>query len=89
MKRTSKMSFFDYGSLTRLVFDDYEVSYDINGHEIAWTEMCPACKRKYLGILGQNRFDDGSAQGICGVEGCQNEADSYVDFKLNEVSFLW
>ena len=89
MVRTSKMSFFDYGSLTRLVFDDYELDDDIEGNAIAWTEMCPACKHKYLGILGQNRFDDGSAQGICGVEGCQNEADSYVDFKLNEVDFLW
>lgn len=89
MVRTSKMSFFDAKSMTRLFFDDYELDDDMDGEVIAWTEMCPACKRKYLGILGQNRFDDGSAQGICGVEGCQNEADSYVDFKLNEVNFLW
>lgn len=64
MSRTSKMSFFDAGSFTRLFFDDYELDDNIDGEVIAWAEMCPACKRKYLGILGQNRFDDGSAQGI-------------------------
>jgi hypothetical protein len=84
------MVYFDRTSATRIVFDDYEVEED-SEKEIpsAWVEMCPNCKRKYLGILGENRFDDGSAVGTCSVEGCWKESGSYVDFKLDEVSFLW
>ena len=87
--RASRMVYPAGTNGTRLIFDDFETEESEDGKVFAWAEMCPSCKRKWLGVLGQNRFDDGSAMGTCSVQGCESEADSYVDFKICEVGFLW
>ncbi len=66
---------------TRVVFDDYEVEDDS-----CWAELCPACLGKYRKILAGHASD--GAAGTCSVKGCQNEAEYYLDFKKEEVSFF-
>ena len=66
-------------------FDDYV--NNVSEYNSYWVEMCPSCYNKYKDILG-NRVDDGGcACGTCSVYGCENEADYYVDFNKDEVSF--
>ena len=68
----------------QIVFDDYvdnTVEYDSY-----WVGMCQHCHEKYKSILG-NRVDD-NGSGFCSVKGCNNEADYYVDFNMNEVEFI-
>lgn len=79
----------------QIVFDDFckEDAYKDDGTiiEVAWVEMCPHCHRKYRGILGNRCDDGGTAQGMCSVKGCNNQADYYVDFNWsenNEVEFI-
>ena len=68
-----------------IVFDEY-VNNTVE-YGSYWVEMCEDCKNKYKHILG-NRIDDGGAAcGTCSVKGCNNEADYYVDFDMNEVEF--
>lgn len=67
----------------RIVFDDY-VDNTIE-HNSYWVGMCQHCRDKYNSILG-NRVDD-CGSGFCSVKGCNNEADYYVDFDMNEVEF--
>lgn len=50
--------------------------------------MCPHCHNKYKGILGNRADDGGIAWATCYVKGCNNEADYYVDFDMNEVEFI-
>ena len=66
-----------------VVFDDY-VDNTIEYHSY-WVGMCTHCRNKYKSILG-NRVDD-CGSGFCSVKGCENEADYYVDFDMNEVEF--
>lgn len=66
---------------TRIVFDDFEREGDS-----CWAELCPACLGKYRKILAGHASD--GAAGTCSVKGCQNEADYYLDFKKEEVSFF-
>lgn len=68
----------------QIVFDDFEDNTE--EYDSYWVEMCPHCHNKYRGILG-NRADRGSAWGTCSVKGCNNEADYYVDFHMDEVEF--
>lgn len=68
----------------QIVFDDYEDN--VEEYNSYWVYMCPHCHNKYKGILG-NRVDNGCGGGICSVKGCENEADYYVDFDMNEVTF--
>lgn len=77
--------FVDY-----IEFDDFSEYVDDSGETDVlsyWAEICPSCLRKYRSMLGNGRIDEGSAQGICSVKGCQNEADSYLDFSSSEVFF--
>ena len=68
----------------QIVFDDYvDNTFEFNSY---WVGMCSHCHNKYRGILG-NRVDRGSAWGTCFVKGCNNEADYYVDFHMDEVEF--
>lgn len=68
-----------------IMFDDFVDNTE--EYESYYVEMCPHCYNKYNTIL-DNRADDGRAAcGICSVRGCDNEADYYVDFDMNEVKF--
>ena len=56
-----------------IVFDDFIVSDDGG----IWSQICDSCISKYwidVAIL------DGAGRGICGVKGCDNESDNYIDF---------
>lgn len=66
----------------KIIFDDFCVEGE---YDTVWIGMCPHCHNKYKTILGGRCSDIGEAQGICFVEGCNNEADYYVDFKRNEI----
>lgn len=67
---------------TKVIFDDFD-----RAEEAYWSTMCVDCKKKY-GALMIGKFDNCCAiQQICGVKGCGNEADFYVDFHEDEVEF--
>lgn len=68
----------------QIVFDDFVDNTE--EYQSYWVEMCPHCHNKYRGILCK-RVNRGSAWGTCSVDGCENEADYYVDFDMNEVTF--
>lgn len=55
-----------------LAFDDYT-----NGEEGVWTQICKDCVEKYN---IDKKYLDECGSGICGVKGCNNEADFYLDF---------
>ena len=68
-----------------IIFDDFvNNTKEYNSY---YVEMCSCCLDKHKDVLG-NRIDDGhNAWGICSVKGCGNEADCYIDFDVNEVTF--
>ena len=47
-----------------------------------WSQICKHCVTKHN--INNNMLDD-AGQGICGVEGCNEEADYYIDFKDGEL----
>jgi len=55
------------------LFDD--ITIDDNGHK--WSQISK-CHTKELNI--SESILDEAGQGICGVIGCDNEADYYIDF---------
>ena len=69
-----------------IIFDDFVDN--TKEYDSYWATMCPACYNKHKDILGKRAGDKGEASGTCSVKGCQNEADYYVDYDKNEVSFL-
>ena len=67
----------------RIAFDDY--TDNTKEYFTYWSEMCSHCLNKNKDIL-ENKYHYG-AMGTCSVQGCENEADYYVDFNMTEVSF--
>jgi hypothetical protein len=65
----------------RVEFDDFTQDAADNGGRY-WTQMCKKCVDKH-GI--DEKLLDNAGQGICGVAGCENESDYYVDFPEHEV----
>ena len=62
-------------------FDDY-VKQDHDGHEYDethWTQVCDTCAKKHH-LLDSFLSVGGGGGLICGVLGCNNEADHYYDF---------
>lgn len=55
-------------------FDD--VTKDEQGR---WSQICEGCR--VLLAVPDYLVDENSGHGICGVEGCNTEADHYIDFK--------
>lgn len=70
----------------QIVFDDFV--NEIKEYGSCYVEMCPHCHNKYRGILGKRCDASGTAMGTCSVKGCWREADYYVDFDKNEISFV-
>lgn len=62
------------GVINKSEFDD--ITKDGNGQE--WSQICSKCVTK-KGIKESTLDDAGS--GICGIKGCSNESDYYIDFK--------
>ena len=46
-----------------------------------WAYMCKECAEKYE--ISEKYLDNGCGGGICSVQGCENEADYYIDFPEN------
>ena len=60
-------------------FDDFRIATKKEQKEgiSNWTYLCNHCRKK-LGF--QKKLDDNvPAEVICGIQGCQNEADFYLD----------
>lgn len=62
-----------------VAFDD--VTIDDNKHY--WSQICESCVSKY-NIAKSLLYESGS--GICGCQGCENEADYYIDFPERNVN---
>lgn len=61
-----------------VVFDDFVI--ERNGN--AWSEICSECKTKHH--LEKDKISDNAAADIiCGVQGCNNKAEYYIDFKID------
>lgn len=56
-------------------FDDIVEEDEYN----AWSQICEECLRK-LKIPSEN-IDKNAGNGICGVKGCDEDSEHYVDFK--------
>ena len=56
-----------------IAFDD--VTMDEDGHY--WSQICKSCAEKHN--MPDSLLDE-CGSGICGVQGCENEADYYIDF---------
>lgn len=61
--------------LSRELCDDV-VEVKENGD---WTQICARCLKKVR--YDKERLDEDSGSGICGVQGCENEADHFYTFK--------
>jgi hypothetical protein len=56
-------------------FDDFEEDAE-DQHE--WSQVCESCRIKYN--IPASMLDENSGSGICGVQGCLNDSDHYIDF---------
>lgn len=63
-----------------IVFDDF------GDGETMWSQICQGCVDKHN---ISDTFLDDAGQGICGVKGCQNEADYYIDFPNDCSKCYW
>ena len=63
---------YTYNGVT---FDDFVIDED--GQHV-WSQVCPSCAKKFN--FSENILDN-AGSGICGVDGCNNESDYYIDFK--------
>lgn len=57
-----------------IIFDDW------NDNQGIWSEICEHCIEKYR--LGGENISDNAMTIACGVQGCTNDADFYIDFNL-------
>lgn len=60
---------------TEVIFDD--VTLKSNEGDNHWSQICKTCVEKHN--IPEEKLDD-VGSGICGVEGCSNESDHYIDF---------
>ena len=59
-------------------FDDFVTNEDGS----CWAHICKSCAEKYG--ISEMILDDGCGGGTCGVQGCENEADFYIDFPADQ-----
>jgi len=69
-------------SVNGIAFDDYTDDYEYGGF---WTQICAECVNKHN--IEKNLLDS-SGSGICGVKGCANEADHYLDIPLDMIKWV-
>ena len=60
--------------------DDYEVNTD-RDLSYGWTQICESCRSKFP----EYGVDHNSGHGICGVFGCENDSNHYLDFDKSEL----
>jgi hypothetical protein len=68
------MSSYTYKGIT---FDDFTSAKD-SSSELPYSQICKKCVSKFAGI--SNCISDSPSTSICGVRGCDNESDYYIDF---------
>lgn len=68
---------------TVTVFDDFNKNDDGKSY---WSQICDACTVSHS--IPENLIDRNSGSGICGVEGCDSEADHYIDFPDEETKAI-
>ena len=56
-------------------FDDY-VTEDELGR---WSQICEGCRQEYIDKISDEDLELEHGYGICGVSGCENEAEHYID----------
>ena len=66
----------------RITFDDW-----VKDQEGIWTQICTNCLVKYNGTLDVKATKFPGDGEVCGVKGCNGEADYYLDFEENKVTF--
>lgn len=69
--------FVSYNTPNVIEFDDYT-----DDEDNVWSQICNDCKQQL--DFDYAKLSDGGS-GICGVKGCNNEADYYIDFKENQI----
>lgn len=74
---TNKINFKD------IIFDDVT---DADEGLKLWSQICQSCVDKHN--IDSKCLDEGTGHGICGVEGCDNESDHYIDFPDDEITIL-
>ncbi len=74
---------------TGAIFDDW-VKRNVHGDPeeehwdtTHWTQVCDGCTRSLHLLDSYLSLNEG--HGICGVKGCENEADHYYDFNPEEL----
>ena len=82
------MSRYKISCFPGMYFDDLVVDDYYN----TWTQVCELCKKE-LDLYNINKGSKyyyvtryGEGKGFCGVEGCNNNAEHYIDFD-DEVIF--
>jgi hypothetical protein len=63
-----------------VTFDDFVLKYQ--DEYCDWSQICLPFASKHH--ISENLLDS-AGQGVCGVEGCSNEADFYIDFPDGEL----
>lgn len=66
-------------------FDDYVE--EVEEYGVYYVHICESCYQKHKKAIG-NRIAEGGANGYCSVAGCGNEAEHYVDFSPEDISFV-
>jgi hypothetical protein len=61
-------------------FDDFVV--DKEGG--VWSQICDKCVEKHE--IDVEKYLDPIGSGVCGVNGCKNDGDNYIDWTVNEVT---
>ena len=69
----------------RILFDDFTDERDTDYCGV-WVGMCRSCAEKYHDALVNDNCDhlDECGSGMCSVLGCNNEADFYADFWIDD-----
>lgn len=65
-----------------VMFDD--VVNEVGGDESYWSRICESCVSKLPTSSWEYSLDD-TGQGICGVKGCMNESEYYIDIEKDEI----
>ena len=71
-----------------IVFDDFVLWNEWDGYDdqFGWSQICDNCISTHqIGVVtlpNKKKMDilDDAGSGICGVKGCDNESDNYIDF---------
>ncbi len=72
----------------KIIFNDttFDDITDYDGGVTLWSQICNSCTEKHN--IDHKYLDEDAGHGICGVEGCENESDHYIDFPEGEYKLI-